>query len=431
MTPSVKRTTRRISTPARARVEFRTTIRRKLPPPNNDSLAYRTLVKVIEALNIAHVVYSFDYGGLERRILRLIDAMSPLGVNFHVISLRSSRGDFLTTKYPVEHHVLNAKPGIDLPSLFRLARYLRDNDIHIVHSHNWVSMLEGIVGARIARVPIAVHGEHGASRFEPDQLRWRRTVAQRVLSRMADRIIPVNEAIAARIRDVWRLDGGSITTIGNGVDIQRFAPAKQAAGGDIVIGSISRLDPIKNFPCLIKATALLNARQDDKKYRLIIVGGGGEYDPLSRLIDDLNAGDFVELAGPTESPQDWYPKFDLYVNCSFSEGMSNTVLEAMACGLPVVAADVAGHREWLVENENAVFFRSDDPPALASVVRSLEPQARTSMGIANREKVVEFYNQQGFVRNYCRLYEKLLHRKGVSFSFPVGARNDTQPQSRI
>ncbi len=372
-------------------------------------------MKIIENLNIAHVVYSFDYGGLERRILRLIDGMSPLGVRFHVISLRHSAGNFLTPSSPVEHYVLNAKPGIDIPAIVRLARYLRDNDIHIVHSHNWVSMLEGAMSAQIANTPITVHGEHGASRFAPEQLRWRRTITQRFLSKFIDHFIPVNEAIAHRIQDLWALDDESITPIPNGVDINRYSPTPHAATNEIVIGSISRLDPIKNFPCLIRAVALLNAQQAENSYRLIIVGGGKEHEPLSNLIKELNAQSFIELVGPTENPEDWYSTFDIYVNCSTSEGMSNTVLEAMACGLPVVASDVAGHREWLVEHENAVFFQSDDVTALKNAIGTLDGQTRASMGITNREKVTQFYNQQQFVNRYRQLYQRLLDLKRLSF----------------
>lgn len=371
----------------------------------------------IDELNIAHVVFSFGYGGLERRILRLIDGFASDRVNFHIISLRDSDGAFLETGPRVTHEVLHAQPGIDMRAIAALRRYLRAHDVHIVHSHNWVSMLEGIVCARLARVPVAVHGEHGASRFLPEQLRWRRTVVQRLLARAADRIVPVNEPIAERVREVWGLDGNAITVIQNGVDVAKFTPTEAPRGEEIVIGSISRLEPIKNFPCLVRAVAMLNRDPGTPRYRLVIVGAGSERERLDSLVQELGATDFVEFPGSTDTPEAWYGKFDIYVNCSFSEGMSNTVLEAMACGLPVVASDVAGHRTWLAEGENAVFFPADEPMALAAALASLDTPARHRMAAANRSKVVDGYSQATFIAAYRRLYTDLLAARGYCYHF--------------
>ncbi len=374
-------------------------------------------MQTIDELNIAHVVFAFGYGGLERRILRLIDGLATDRVNFHIISLRDSDGAFLEPGPRVTHEVLHAQPGIDVRAIAALRRYLRAHDVHIVHSHNWVSMLEGIVCARLAHVPVAVHGEHGASRFLPEQLRWRRTLVQRLLARAADRIVPVNDPIARRVREVWGLGDNAITVIQNGVDVAKFAPTEARRGEEIVIGSISRLEPIKNFPCLVRAVALLNREYGTPRYRLVIVGAGSELERLDALARELGATDFIEFPGATDAPEDWYGKFDIYVNCSFSEGMSNTVLEAMACGLPVVASDVAGHRTWLDEGENAVFFPSDEPAALATALASLDEPARRRIGATNRTKVVDRYSQATFIAAYRRLYTELLAARGYRYHF--------------
>ena len=97
--------------------------------------------------------------------------------------------------------------------------------------------------------------------------------------------------------------------------------------------------------------------------------------------------------------------------------MSNTVLEAMACGLPVVASDVAGHRTWLDEGENAVFFPSDEPAALATALASLDEPARRRIGATNRTKVVDRYSQATFIAAYRRLYTELLAARGYRYHF--------------
>lgn len=364
-------------------------------------------------MRIAHIVYSFGYGGLERRILRLVDGLSPLGARFTIVSLRDSAGNFLDNHPQVEHIVMRARPGVNWAAIRRLARILRERDINIVHSHNWVSMLEGVVAGRLAKVPVVVHGEHGASRFEPDQLRWRRTLTQALLARMTDAIIPVNESIRDRIVELWHLPPARCTVIRNGVDTERFRPVQREPGRPFVVGSLSRLEHIKNFPCLIRAVHALNTR-DPGAYRLVIVGEGSERPALEHLVGELGAGDYVELPGATNTPEDWYQHFDAYVNCSFSEGMSNTVLEAMACGLPVVATDCAGHRDWLTEGENALFFVNDNPDSLAQCIGQLQSKSALAetIGRANRAHVEAGFSQARFIDAYASLYSGLLPEDG-------------------
>ena len=369
-------------------------------------------------LKITHVVYSFDYGGLERRILRLVSGLSPYGVKFRVVSLRPSKGAFLDQVTDVEHIVLNARPGIDPAAIARLARILADT--HVVHSHNWVSMMEGIVAGRLAGVPAIVHGEHGASRFEPQALRWQRTIVQALLARSADALVSVNDSIRTRMAAVWKIPETRCTIIRNGVDTDKYHPSPREHETPVVIGSISRLEPIKNFPCLIRAVHRLNTAAGNHRFRLVLVGEGADRARLQAEIKALNAGAYVELPGASDAPETCYPRFDLYVNSSFSEGMSNTVLEAMSCGLPVVATDVAGHRDWLTPETNALFFASNDHVDLARQLSVLadSPTLRAAMGARNRARVLEHFSQTNFIRSYEQLYRRLLAREGYSDPFP-------------
>lgn len=379
-------------------------------------------MKTIDTLNIAHIVFSFDYGGLERRILRLIESLSEYRCRFFVVSLRPSDGRFLDMSYPVTHINVNAQPGLDFAAVRRVASTLKENNVHIAHSHNWVSMLEGTLAAKLARTPVCVHGEHGAKRFEPAELVWRRTFTQKLLCRISDHIIPVNDSINERLQEVWGINANHLTTIRNGVNTNKFRPLDQnhnQADNIIRVGSISRLDPVKNFPCLIRAIARLNENASDIKYHLTIVGDGNQKDELQTLCKSLNIEKDVSFPGATDNAAEWYPKFDIYVNSSFSEGMSNTVLEAMACGLPVVATDVAGHRDWLVEDDNALFFISDDPEDLASKLASyaLDTRRRQQVGEVNRMYIEKHFSQNQFIESYQALYRKLLAKKGYHFDF--------------
>ena len=379
-------------------------------------------MKELETLNIAHVVFSFDFGGLERRILRLIESLSAHRCRFIVVSLRPSDGRFLDPNFPVEHININAEPGLDFGAVRRVADALKQNDVHIAHSHNWVSMLEGTLAGRLAKTPVCVHGEHGAKRFEPAELVWRRTLTQKLLCRVSDHIIPVNDSINQRLQEVWGLRADRLTTIRNGVDTSKFRPQEgrhRPTATTVRVGSISRLDPVKNFPCLIRAIALLNQRSTEVKYQLTIVGDGKQKEELLELSKSLNIEDYVSFPGATNEANIWYREFDIYVNSSFSEGMSNTVLEAMSCGLPIVATDVAGHRDWLKEDEHTLFFKSDDEKDLAEKISDLGNNAarRTEMATTNRAYIESHFSQKRFIEKYQALYQKLLANKGYKFSF--------------
>ena len=127
-----------------------------------------------------------------------------------------------------------------------------------------------------------------------------------------------------------------------------------------------------------------------------------------------SAASRISIVGETEKPESWYQKFDLFANTSFSEGMSNSILEAMACGLPIVASAIAGNVCWLREGVNALFFPSDDDAALANVLGrfAADQPLRQRMGAENLNRVRTEYDNRSFLQRYDSLYQELLSRVG-------------------
>ncbi|MEM7543644.1 MAG: glycosyltransferase family 4 protein [Pseudomonadota bacterium] len=372
----------------------------------------------LQQLNVAHFVYFMGHGGLESRIRRLIAGWHDLNVRFFIVSFRAPEDGDGSAVLPsnVEHIELALEPGVYLSTIRRLKRLLKQSDVHIAHTHNWVTMFEGVIAARLASTPVILHGEHGAKIFEADQFKTHRALAQRFAGWWTNGIVCVNQPIATQVCRQWGTPERKIEVIENGVDIKKFGP-NPAINDDFTVGTIGRLVEVKDFPTLIEAMAKLKEKSVKVPVKCRIVGAGPECKRLTELIDQFELGDCCYLEGATDQPESWYQQFDAYVNCSSSEGMSNTVLEAMASGLPVICSDVEGHRAWVHENENCLYFRSGDAANLAARIEELalsKPLCK-KLSENNRRRVELEYDNTQFLGRYTELYRRKLLEAGLEF----------------
>jgi glycosyltransferase involved in cell wall biosynthesis len=294
--------------------------------------------------------------------------------------------------------------------LFRLAGIIRRGKYDIVHTHNWSSMFYGVLGGALARRPLIVHGEHGLNRADLDGVPWKRLWAQRALARAADWIVPVNDVIAAHVRAAWRLDGSRMTVIPNGVDLTRFAPSPPVEGREFVLGMVGRLDDVKDIGCALEAMRLLKEGGQGEPLRLLLVGDGPARAELEVRARESGLADCVEFAGARSDVETYYRRIHLFLNTSVYEGMCNTLLEAMACGLPLVASRVPGNSAWLKEEENALFFSPGNASELAGRIAALRADVgtRAAMGSRNHLRARSDFDNRGFIDAYVRLYARLL-----------------------
>lgn len=365
-------------------------------------------------IRVLHLLYSLGVGGTERRVLRLGSGLDPDRFDIHALSLRPVLGARLP--WPEEHHTyFPIESGLQWRRMLQLVEFIRGGRFDVVHSHNWATMFYGVMGGRLARVPVVLHGEHGRNEFDRQGIPRKRELIAARLAGMATRVIAVNEAIVADIAERWRLPAEKIECIHNGVDLHRFVPQtpESPPNPDFVIGTIARFDSIKNLRCLVRAFELLRLGQPALRTRLVMVGAGPDLEHVKELAAQGPAAAQIEFVGDTDRPEFWYPRFDLFANTSFSEGMSNSILEAMACGVPVVASAISGNICWLREGENALFFPSDDAAALAEKMTLFAGQREfaAAMGAKNRRYVLAQYDNRSFLQKYDDLYVKLLASK--------------------
>jgi len=365
-------------------------------------------------IRVLHVLQSIGIGGMEKRILRLCNGLDPARYDVHAVTLRPTEG--ASIDWPGDRHqYFPIEPGLHFDKLLGLSKLMRLGGFDIVHSHNWATMLYGVVAARLARIPIVLHGEHGLNADDQKGVSFKREMIATAIAHLTTRIVAVNDFIKTQSIDRWRIKPAHVVSIPNGVDLVRFSPNRQRepASDELVIGTVARFDPIKNIRCIISGFDLFKQANPSRKSRLVLVGNGPLMSELQAFSATLSCASDIEFPGETNNPETCYSRFDIYVNGSFSEGMSNTILEGMACSIPIIASDVPGNRAWLEKDVNALFFQSDNAQQLAEklTILATSPSKMREMGHENRRLAELNYDNHKFIQRYDNLYQQLLKER--------------------
>jgi sugar transferase (PEP-CTERM/EpsH1 system associated) len=386
------------------------------PPRSETSPARR--------LRILHVVSCLHLGGTEKGVLKIIDGLGNTEFEHQICAVRGVDEGFVRQmKVPAPVSAVgNAEPGFQFP-FFRLVRAMNQFRPHIVHTRNF-GALEAIPAARFARVPVAIHSEHGYELEILGGLPLRRRFVCGAFYALADQVFTVSRDLRDyHSKQSW-LSPKKFSVIYNGVNTDRFSPRPELCGAlrseigiprnRFVIGTVSRLVPIKDHKTLLNAAEIL-VRQG-KDVHVLIVGSGPE---LSKL--QAYAAVSPEIAGRTlflgasDRVPDLLNAMDVFVLPSISEGMSNTILEAMATGLPVVASRSGGNPELIEEGPVGCLFEPRDVEALAGHLSMIadDPSLCREYGHAARERAVGQFSLTDMVQRYRDLYMDLASRRGV------------------
>ena len=363
---------------------------------------------------VAHVIHSLDTGGLENGVVNLVNAAAP--DLRHVIVCMTAAGAMRERLTPaVEVFSLGKRPGQDVGAVARLVRLLRRVRPAIVHSRNWAAF-DAVPAARLAGAPVVVHGEHGRDIADPHGRNARRNRLRRVLSPLITRFVTVSHDLARWLVEDVRLPARKVLTIPNGVALERFAgtglpEARRRLGlpADVpIVGTVGRLDPVKDQAGLVRSFAAVRSAHPDAL--LLVAGEGPCRADLARLIEELGVGRQVRLLGDRPDVPTVLGALDLFVLPSIAEGMSNTVLEAMAAGLPVVATRVGGNGEMVEDGVTGRLVRPQDPDGLAAVIAAYleDPHLRATQGKAGRQRAAEHFSLDRMCAAYTDLYRRLL-----------------------
>jgi sugar transferase (PEP-CTERM/EpsH1 system associated) len=368
-------------------------------------------------IRIMHVVQSLEVGGLENGVVNLLNRLSGEGFD-HVVCCLTHAGKLVERIQAKDVKIVEVGLKTDkfhFPVL-TLRRLIRGFAPDILHTRGW-STVDGIFAARVAGVARVIHGEHGREAADPHGLNRKRNMIRKFLSPMVDQFVTVSDDLRSWLTQQVGISAHKVTTIHNGVDTQKFSPEgrsaarRQLALEDAVfaIGTVGRLDPVKDHMSLLRAFAPLT--RGALPVRLIIVGDGPMRRAIELEIGALRIGDYVELLGEKQNVSMFLKAFDSFVLTSIAEGISNTILEAMASGLPVVATRVGGNPELIEDGVSGQLVGARDAPAMTTALGRylLEPSVRVAHGDAGRMRAAQKFSLERMAERYRELYRSIMH----------------------
>lgn len=358
---------------------------------------------------VAHVIFRLDYGGLENGLVNLINHMSPVHARHVVIGL-SEATEFASRikRQDVEVHAIGKKPGKDPHAYVRLYKLLRRLKPDVIHTRN-IGTLDCQVIAMLAGVGRRVHSEHGWDTTDQEGRSKKYRLMRRLLSIVVDQHVALSRELEDWLVDDLGVARKKVTRICNGVDVARFKPHpnRRSDRDPVVIGTVTRFSDIKDPLNTLRAFVRLKELVGTKRpVRLVMVGDGPLWEPVQREIADRGLGRDVCIPGSQLDVVPWLNRMDFFVMGSRREGISNTILEAMAAGLAVVATRTGGNVELVDEGVTGFLVPPQSVDALAAAMEPyvLDDALRVSHGAAGRDRTEREFSLDAMVGKYAALY---------------------------
>jgi sugar transferase (PEP-CTERM/EpsH1 system associated) len=381
---------------------------------------------------VVHVVYRVAIGGLEHGLVNLLNRL-PVDRFRHAVVSLTDVTDFRrrVLRDDIEFFEMQKPPGHAarvFPRLFRLFRQLAPS---IVHTRN-LAALEAMIPAWLANVPLRIHGEHGrdVDDLVGDNRKYR--LVRRLHRPFVNHYVALSEDLERYLIRAIGVPATAIERIVNGVDTETFKPTGRApvagcpfTGSDLwMCGTVGRLQAVKNQTLLARAfvRALEVAPQLRATLRLIVVGDGPLRNEVNRVLAEGKASHLAWLSGARDDIADVLGALDVFVLPSRAEGISNTILEAMASGLPVIATDVGGNGE-LLAGDTGILVPPDDVEALSQALLhyARNPALARAAGQAGRARAARVYSIDSMVVQYAALYDRLLQGRSACSQTRPGA----------
>lgn len=376
---------------------------------------------------IVHVIYRFDVGGLENGLVNLVDRIPPQRFRHTIVTMTESSGFRNRLKRrDVDVVALHKPAGNSMRTQVRLWRLFRQLRPHIVHTRN-IGALEASLPAALAGVPVRIHGEHGRDVDDLDGSNVKRQMVRRMYRPFVHQYIALSGDLASYLEHRVGVPRSRIAQIYNGVDAAVFHPAgagldSACAGfreaGDFVIGTVGRMQEVKDPLTLARAFAMLVRAMPSavRRARLVMVGDGPLLMRARQVLSSAGLANRAWLPGERSDVARIMRGFDLFVLPSLAEGVSNTILEAMASGLPVVATAVGGNPELVQAGVSGTLVPRGEPESMARAIRAYvdDPALCRRHGEAGRAAVERRFSMEKMVNAYTALYDQWLAREPVA-----------------
>jgi len=367
-------------------------------------------------IRVLIMLTSFQIGGTERQVVNVALGLDRGTFDLHIASIHRYGAlmkeieslDVPHASFPIRSLY---RFGTFMQAL-RLARYIRKHRIQVVHTYGLYTNLFAIPAAKLAGVPAIIASIRDRGDILTRSQRW----FQRQVCRLADCIMVNADAIRdTLIRQGYRAE--SLKVIRNGIVPSRFRSSPGASGIRQELGVpadapvvlvLSRLNPMKGVEYFLDAAAMV--ARDLPNARFLIVGDGLNKFPLEERAAALGLTNRVIFTGfRTDVPQ-LLSEASLSVLPSLSEGLSNTLLESMAAGVPVIATQVGGNPEIVEDGVSGVLVPPRDASALAAAMTRLlvNPVLASAVREAAQRRIAELFSMQTSIRQVERLYLKTI-----------------------
>jgi sugar transferase (PEP-CTERM/EpsH1 system associated) len=378
---------------------------------------------------VVHVVYRFAVGGLENGVVNLVNHLPHERWRHAIVALTDVDAGFARRirRTDVALHALHKPPGHALRLMPRAWRLFRELRPALVHTRN-LAALELQLPAFVAGVRARVHGEHGRDVDDLHGTSRRHLLARRLYRPFVQHTIALGQELTGYVRERVGVPSGRLHTVYNGVDSVRFAPPPFMRRAPVagcpftdpalwLVGTVGRMQAVKAQTVLVRAFVSALQRQPALRttLRLVLVGDGPLRAECEALLEAAGLRDLAWLPGERDDVPDVMRGLDCFVLPSLAEGISNTILEAMASGLPVLATRVGANAELVEEGASGLLVSAGDPDALAGAMLQLagDRAGAAGMGRHGRARVEQRFSLQAMVAGYEDVYTQVLqHRRG-------------------
>ncbi len=368
-------------------------------------------------IRILHVIHGLSHGGLENGIVNLANHLpsSEFSQGICCLDERGAMAERLPAHVPV--WVMGRKRH-DIGLWFRLARLIREWRPDIIHCRNWNSWLDAVAARILSGLDCRlVWSFHGFATH--DGFPMRRRAASRLLAGLSDQLAAVCQDTAQHFSHSTGVGSSRFEVLYNGTDLDGFQPGdrqqfRRALGlpeqARIAV-TVASLVPIKNHITLLQAIDGLSPEAAEHSL-FVWLGEGPEREALQRRRQRLGLEERILMPGRSDRVADYLAAADLFILPSHLEGMSNAILEAMACGLPVLAGAVGGNPELVVHENSGLLVNPRDVADLSQALNRLlaQPELLERMGRMGRQRAERLFSLPAMMRAYGDFYRRIVER---------------------
>lgn len=373
---------------------------------------------------VAHVIFHLGTGGLENGLVNLINNLPKYR---HAVICMTDYTAFRERikRKDVDIYCLHKKEGKDLGVYFRLWKLFRQLKPDILHTRN-LSALEAQLPGFFAGIKCRIHGEHGRDIEDVNGKNLKHTLLRRIFRLFVQRYVPMSGDLENWLVQHIRVASDKISQIYNGVDVTKFHPVEHkdltllpAAfrhTGLIIIGTVGRQEEVKDPMTLLQAFIhwIKNNPDAATNTRLVLVGYGRLHQSLQEIASQAGVADWVWFAGDRSDVAKLMQCFDIFILPSINEGVSNTILEAMATGLPVIATNVGGNPELVADRQSGYLVERQNPQSMAEAIKFYvdNPEVSRQHGYCGRRICIERFSLDRMIRDYTNIYDQVLNAYG-------------------